>query len=105
MHMKKKLEEQIIQKFPYRCPYCEQPISYDQFNLKPGENEIQCLSCKRIYIKVVSNILPPPQSSPIKGEKKKGSLFKERVRVASNVKKRGEVLRNYPEKGKRNKNK
>jgi Zn finger protein HypA/HybF involved in hydrogenase expression len=52
--MKKGLEEQVIQKFPYRCPYCDQPISYDQFDLKVGENKIQCPSCKKTYIKVVS---------------------------------------------------
>jgi uncharacterized Zn-finger protein len=47
-------EEQVIQKFPHRCPYCDQPVSYDQFNLRKGENEIRCPSCKKIYIKVVS---------------------------------------------------
>jgi DNA-directed RNA polymerase subunit RPC12/RpoP len=53
--MGKKSEEQVIENFPYRCPYCEQPVSYDQFDLKTGENEIQCPSCKKIYIKVVSD--------------------------------------------------
>jgi len=48
-------KEQVIQKFLYRCPYCDQPISYDQFELKVGENEIQCPSCKKIYVKVVSD--------------------------------------------------
>jgi hypothetical protein len=52
-HKKKELEEQLVQEFPYCCPYCEQPVSYDQFKLKVGENEIQCLSCKKTYIKVV----------------------------------------------------
>lgn len=52
--MKSKLEEQVIQRFPYRCPYCDQPISYDQFDLQEGENEIRCPFCNRIYIKVVS---------------------------------------------------
>jgi uncharacterized Zn-finger protein len=52
--MKSKIEEQVIQKFPHRCPYCDQPISYDQFDLRDGENEIQCPSCKRVYVKVVS---------------------------------------------------
>jgi len=52
---KKEFEEQLVQKFPYRCPYCDQPISYDQFDLKVEENEIRCFSCKKIYIKVVSN--------------------------------------------------
>ena len=47
------MEEQVIQKFFYRCPYCDQTISYDQFDLKVGENKIQCPSCKKIYIKVV----------------------------------------------------
>jgi len=60
MHMKKKLKEQVVQKFPYRCPYCDQPVSYDQFNLKLGENKIQCPSCKRKYIKVVFDGSPPP---------------------------------------------
>ena len=55
MRRKKELEEQVVQKFPCRCPYCDQPITYDQFNLKVGENKIQCPSCKKIYIKVVSN--------------------------------------------------
>jgi len=53
--MGKKPEEQVIQRFPYRCPYCDQPISYDQFDLRDGENEIRCPSCKKIYIKVVEN--------------------------------------------------
>jgi DNA-directed RNA polymerase subunit RPC12/RpoP len=53
MPMKKGFEEQLIQKLSYRCPYCDQPISYDQFDLKTGENEIQCRSCKKTYIKVV----------------------------------------------------
>ena len=55
--MKNVLEEKVIQTFPNRCPYCDQPISYDQFDLKVGENEIQCPSCKRNYIKVVSDPL------------------------------------------------
>ena len=57
MHMKKKFEEQIVQKLPYRCPYCDQPITYDQFNLKVGENKIQCPSCEKVYIKVVSEAM------------------------------------------------
>jgi uncharacterized protein YbaR (Trm112 family) len=52
-----KSEEQVIQKLPYRCPYCDQPISYDQFDLKVGENKIQCPSCKKTYIKVVPDSL------------------------------------------------
>ena len=57
-----KLEEEIVHKFPYRCPYCDQVISYDQFDLKIRENEIQCPSCKKIYIKVVSDISSPPHA-------------------------------------------
>ncbi|HMK75181.1 MAG TPA: hypothetical protein VK568_03240 [Thermodesulfobacteriota bacterium] len=53
-YKKTELKEQVIQKFPYRCPYCDQPVSYDQFDLKIGENEIRCLSCKKIYIKMVA---------------------------------------------------
>ncbi len=51
--MKRKLEEQIVQKLAYRCPYCDQPITYDDLHLKPGENEIKCPSCQKKYIKVV----------------------------------------------------
>jgi hypothetical protein len=49
------LEEQVVQKFSRRCPYCDQLISYDPFNLKKGENQIQCSSCKLIFIRVVSD--------------------------------------------------
>jgi transposase-like protein len=55
--MKKKTLEQVIQKLPYRCPYCDQPISYDQFNLKVGENAIKCPCCKKTYIKLVASSL------------------------------------------------
>jgi hypothetical protein len=54
-HRKKELEEQLVQKFPHRCPYCDQTISYDQFDLKIGENKIHCFSCKKTYIRVVSD--------------------------------------------------
>jgi hypothetical protein len=53
VYMKKKFEEKVIQKFPFRCPYCDQPICYDEFNLRIGENKIRCPSCKKMYIKVV----------------------------------------------------
>jgi DNA-directed RNA polymerase subunit RPC12/RpoP len=93
MRRKKELEEQVIQKFPYRCPYCDQPISYDQFNLKVGENEIQCPSCKRKYIKVVFDGSPPPlpcgviehtpqgKPSHVKGEGKRPSVKGEGVKL------------------------
>jgi len=51
--MRSKTEEQVVQKFPYSCPYCDQTISYDQYDLKVGENEINCPSCHKVYIKVV----------------------------------------------------
>lgn len=53
--MKKNVKEQVIQQFPHRCPYCDQTIFYDQFHLKKGENEIQCPSCHKVYIKIVSD--------------------------------------------------
>jgi len=52
-----KSEGQVIQRFPYRYPYCDHTVSYDQFDLKVGENEIQCPSCQKTYIKIVSNAL------------------------------------------------
>ena len=61
--MKGKLKEQVIQKFSYRCPYCDHPITYNDLHLMPGENEVKCPSCKKIYIKIV------PDSSR-KGKKK-----------------------------------
>ena len=48
-------EEQIVQKFPYRCPYCDQIVSYDQSNLKAGENEVRCPFCRKTYIKVITD--------------------------------------------------
>ena len=45
--------EAVVQKFDHRCPYCDQPISYETFNLKKGENIILCPSCGQTYIKVV----------------------------------------------------
>lgn len=50
------LEEQVIQKFPYRCPYCDQLVSYDRFDLRIGENRIECPTCHQTYIKVVSDL-------------------------------------------------
>ena len=54
-HRKKGLEEQLVQTLPHRCPYCDQPISYDRLNLEVGENKIRCFSCDKTYIKVVWN--------------------------------------------------
>jgi len=63
--MKRKLEEQVVQEFPYRCPYCDKEVSYEKIKLKVGENEIECPSCKKEYIKVVSDISPPPPPGPV----------------------------------------
>ena len=52
--MKGKLKDQIIQKFSYLCPYCDHPITYNDLQLKPGENEVKCPSCKKKYVKVVA---------------------------------------------------
>jgi len=51
---KKEFEEQVVQKFPHGCPYCNQPISYERGDLRVGENEIRCSFCKKIFIKVVA---------------------------------------------------
>jgi len=52
---KKIVEERVVQKYSHRCPYCEKVVSYEKFDLKSGENVIECPSCKREYIKVVSS--------------------------------------------------
>jgi hypothetical protein len=67
--------EQVIQKFPHRCPYCDEVVSYDAFNLRAGENEIECPSCKRVYIKVISDSLERPaklSSHRENGSRRKG---------------------------------
>ena len=46
-------EDRVVQKFDPRCPYCDQVITYEGVNLKPGENEITCPSCSRMFIKVI----------------------------------------------------
>jgi transposase-like protein len=53
--MENELEEQVIQKFPRRCPYCDQPISYEPLDLKVGENPVRCPSCKKTFIRVMSD--------------------------------------------------
>jgi hypothetical protein len=47
-------EEFVVQKFESRCPYCDQPISYDPVDLKAGENPISCPSCQKVFFKIVS---------------------------------------------------
>jgi DNA-directed RNA polymerase subunit RPC12/RpoP len=49
----KAMEESVVQKLDYRCPYCDRIISCEEFDFKIGENEITCPSCRRIFIKVV----------------------------------------------------
>jgi hypothetical protein len=59
-------KEMVVQQFPHRCPYCDQPVSYEEFDLKQGENLILCPSCHRSYIKEVglefANRDPEPSS-------------------------------------------
>jgi rubrerythrin len=76
MRVKKKLEEQVVQKFLHRCPYCDQPIFYDQFDLRDGENEVRCPSCKKVYIKVVGDRFEkgfPRKKVDRKGKKRKSA--------------------------------
>jgi hypothetical protein len=51
--MKRRYDEQVVQSFPHCCPYCDQPIAYDQLHLRKGENPVQCPSCQRTFIKVI----------------------------------------------------
>ncbi len=53
--MKRKLTEELVQSFQHRCPYCDQTLSYDAFDLKPGENPIACPSCQKVFIKMISD--------------------------------------------------
>ena len=73
--MKSKLEERVVQEFPHRCPYCDQPISYDPLDLRNGENEIRCPSCEKIYIRVVGGRFEKgfPRKKPNRKEKKRKS--------------------------------
>ncbi len=71
------LEEKTIQKFPHRCPYCNQTISYDFFDLKIGENDIQCPSCRSNFIKLVSDSFDERESH--KRERPKTQPFKNRL--------------------------
>lgn len=46
-------DELVIQKFPNRCPYCDEPISYESMDLKIGENEVECPFCKKKFIRII----------------------------------------------------
>ena len=52
------VKEEVVQRFPYRCPYCDQPVSYDSFDLREGENRIQCPSCLKTYVRILTR---PPE--------------------------------------------
>ncbi len=70
--MKKKLREIVVQKFPYRCPYCDQALSYEAYSLKVGENEMVCPFCKKKFIKVISKETPIlPHNKKISSRRKK----------------------------------
>ena len=49
-------EDWVVQKFDPRCPYCDQVIAYEGVDLRPGENEIICPSCRKVFIKVVGRL-------------------------------------------------
>jgi hypothetical protein len=49
-------EDRIVQKFDHRCPYCDQVIVYESFPVRPGENEITCPFCQKMFIKVVGDL-------------------------------------------------
>lgn len=51
--MKETTEEFVAHKFEYRCPYCDQPVSYDHVDLRKSENTVACPSCQKVFIKVV----------------------------------------------------
>jgi len=50
-------KEFVIQVLPHRCPYCDQIISYGEIELKMGENPIECPSCRKTFIRIVSDSL------------------------------------------------
>jgi len=58
------LKEIVVQEFPHRCPYCDQPVSYEQFDLKPGENLIRCPSCQTTFVKVVQDFFENEEPHP-----------------------------------------
>lgn len=74
-----KKKEQVIQKFPHRCPYCDQIVSYEKMDLKSGENEIKCPWCNRKYIKVVLDLkrkMLTPKFKILKPKKSKNQTQK-----------------------------
>jgi len=48
------IEEFVVQQLEPRCPYCDQPISYDRVDLRAGENPITCPSCQKVFFKIIS---------------------------------------------------
>ena len=49
-------EDYVVQKFDPRCPYCDRVITYEGIDLNPGENEITCPSCRKVFVKVVGHL-------------------------------------------------
>jgi uncharacterized C2H2 Zn-finger protein len=48
------LQQQVLQRLPHRCPYCDEIVLYEQMNLREGENLILCPTCKKTYVKIIS---------------------------------------------------
>ena len=50
------LQEQVLQRLPHRCPYCDEVVFYEQMNLKEGDNLVPCPTCKKTYVKIISKL-------------------------------------------------
>jgi transposase-like protein len=45
-------EEQIVQKFPRRCPYCERELVEDGSLAKRGREEQICPHCGKVFVRL-----------------------------------------------------